>query len=213
MRGRHERVGQIATRMEPVLEQARRAGILIIHLPSDTMSFDLENTPARLLAENAPHLTPPPDLKIPDGALPIDDSDGGCDTPGDKEHKAWTREIATLIASKDEPSGGVAEGNEGRVSAASQFHHLGYDADAVRRLDGVEEKTRLAADIEHASSGLDDVPQNAADSIVEIAVATDPAVPDQSEPRLVPTDLLPPGFQSCQHPRAVQDEVGSGRSP
>jgi nicotinamidase-related amidase len=94
-RGATRRVGAIAQKMEPLLEQARKAGVLIIHAPSDTMNF-YQDTPARLLAINAPHATPPPELKIEDGPLPIDDKDGGCDTPGDKEHQAWTREIATL---------------------------------------------------------------------------------------------------------------------
>lgn len=93
--GATNRVGQIALRMEPVLETARRAGILIVHAPSDTMDF-YANAPGRLLAENAPRLVPPPDLKFKDGPLPIDDSDGGCDTPGDKEYKAWKRENPAL---------------------------------------------------------------------------------------------------------------------
>jgi len=38
-RGATERVGQIALRTEPLLEKARAAGILIIHAPSETISF------------------------------------------------------------------------------------------------------------------------------------------------------------------------------
>jgi len=94
-RGATNRVEQIAQRMEPVLEKARQAGILIIHAPSETMDF-YANTPGRLLAQNAPQLTPPEELKLKDGPLPIDDSDEGCDTPGDKPHKAWTRENPAL---------------------------------------------------------------------------------------------------------------------
>ena len=93
--GATERVAQIAEKMEPVLESARRAGILIIHAPSETMSF-YANAPGRRLAENAAEAAPPPELKFEDGPLPIDDSDEGCDTPGDKPHQAWTREISTL---------------------------------------------------------------------------------------------------------------------
>ena len=94
-RGATQRVEQIAVRMEPVLEAARRAGILIVHAPSDTMDF-YAHAPGRLLAENAPRLTPPPELEIKDGPLPIDDRDGGCDTPGDWEHRVWTRETPLL---------------------------------------------------------------------------------------------------------------------
>jgi hypothetical protein len=52
--------------------------------------------PGRLLAQNAPRSVPPPPLQLDEGPLPIDDGDEGCDTPGDKPHKAWTREIETL---------------------------------------------------------------------------------------------------------------------
>ncbi len=94
-RGANQRVAAIAVRMEPVIEQARRAGILVIHAPSDTMSF-YENAPGRLIAENAPQAAPPSEEKILDGPLPIDDRDGGCDTPGDHEHRVWTRESPLL---------------------------------------------------------------------------------------------------------------------
>jgi nicotinamidase-related amidase len=98
--GATNRVGQIAQRMEPVLDKARHAGILIIHAPSGTMDF-YAKTPGRLLAQNAPYAIPPhsaspQELKLQDAPLPIDDSDAGCDTPGDKPHDAWTREISTL---------------------------------------------------------------------------------------------------------------------
>ena len=89
------RVGLLAARMQPVLESARRAGILIIHAPSETMDF-YANAPGRLLAQNAPHVATPPELKLQDAPLPIDDSEGGCDTPGDKYYLAWKRENSAL---------------------------------------------------------------------------------------------------------------------
>ncbi|HEU0173381.1 MAG TPA: isochorismatase [Blastocatellia bacterium] len=93
--GATERVKQIATKMEPTLDEARRAGILIIHAPSDTMEF-YAKAPGRLLAQNAPRSVPPTPQQFDEGPLPIDDSDEGCDTPGDKPHKAWSREIKIL---------------------------------------------------------------------------------------------------------------------
>jgi nicotinamidase-related amidase len=89
------RVGEIARRMEPLLNRARAAGVLIIHAPSDTMSY-YADAAGRRLAEGAPQVTPPEELTPKDPPLPIDDSDGGCDTPGDKEHKAWSRETPLL---------------------------------------------------------------------------------------------------------------------
>ena len=52
-RGATGRVGEIARKMEPLLQKARASGILIIHAPSDTMSFYV-NTPGRRLALDAP---------------------------------------------------------------------------------------------------------------------------------------------------------------
>ena len=94
-RGATARVGQIAVRMEPLLDKARAAGILIIHAPSETMKF-YADAPGRKLAEDAPHVAPPAEPPLQDFPLPIDDRDGGCDTPGDREHRAWTRETPLL---------------------------------------------------------------------------------------------------------------------
>jgi nicotinamidase-related amidase len=82
--------------MEPVLEEARRKSILIIHAPSETMSY-YANTPGRLLAEQATKVNPPGAI-VPtkEPRLPIDDTDGGCDTAGDKQYKAWQRETPLL---------------------------------------------------------------------------------------------------------------------
>jgi nicotinamidase-related amidase len=94
-RGATERVGQIALRMEPLLERARTAGILIIHAPSETMDF-YAGSEGRRLAQSAPHVDPPEAAPLRDPPLPIDDSNGGCDTPGDTEHRAWSRETHLL---------------------------------------------------------------------------------------------------------------------
>ena len=69
---------------------------MTIHAPSDTMNFYAKE-PGRFLAQNAPRSVPPLPLQFDEGPLPIDDSDEGCDTPGDKPHKAWSREITTLM--------------------------------------------------------------------------------------------------------------------
>src|SRR5215469_34696 len=94
-RGATERVGQIAVRMEPLLVKARAAGVLIIHAPSETMDF-YAGSEGRRLAASAPHVDPPDATPVHDPPLPIDDSNGGCDTPGDTEHRAWSRETPLL---------------------------------------------------------------------------------------------------------------------
>ena len=94
-RGATERVAKIAVRMEPLLEKARAAGILIIHAPSETMNFYAVSE-GRKLTQSAPHADPPDATPLHDPPLPIDDSNGGCDTPGDTEHRAWSRETSLL---------------------------------------------------------------------------------------------------------------------
>jgi nicotinamidase-related amidase len=96
-KGATTRVEGLARRMKPVLERARANSILIIHAPSETMPY-YANTPGRLLAEQAVKVDPPAAIVpvINEPPLPIDDSDGGCDTPGDKQYKAWSRETPLL---------------------------------------------------------------------------------------------------------------------
>ena len=98
-----QRVGEMAPRMNEFVKEARRRGSLVIHCPSDTMDFYKE-TPQRKLAQAAPVATPKSELQrwcridlAKEAPLPIDDTDGGCDTvPLDKNYRAWSRQIATI---------------------------------------------------------------------------------------------------------------------
>lgn len=99
--GATKRVNLLAKKMEPVLEQARMAGIQIIHAPSDTMSF-YDSYPQRRVMMDLTLVPPPHSLGIKDPPLPIDASDGGCDTPGDYEHQVWTRENPLIRIAKQD---------------------------------------------------------------------------------------------------------------
>jgi nicotinamidase-related amidase len=92
--GATRRVADLARRMAPVIDEARLRGIQIIHAPSETMPF-YQEWPQRQSILRIAKIEPPAPLGLADPPLPIDDSDGGCDT-GDSFYKAWTREIATL---------------------------------------------------------------------------------------------------------------------
>lgn len=94
-----ERVGEMAPRMNALIQAARSRGCLIIHCPSDTMDF-YKDHPGRKLAQAAPKVATQiplegwcslkPEVEAP---LPIDDSDGGCDgCPDCPSFKAWTRQ-------------------------------------------------------------------------------------------------------------------------
>jgi putative heme-binding domain-containing protein len=94
-----ERVGEMVPRMNEVLKAARRRGVLILHCPSDTLDF-YKDHPGRKRAQSAPRV----ETRVPlqgwcslaqnrEAALPIDDSDGGCDgCPECASHRAWTRQ-------------------------------------------------------------------------------------------------------------------------
>jgi lysophospholipase L1-like esterase/nicotinamidase-related amidase len=94
------REGEMAPRMNEVIEKARGEGVFIIHAPSSCMK-PYEGTPARERAKSAPHAPRMPDKisewckQIPAEELtvyPIDQTDGGEDD-GPAEHAAWAKEL------------------------------------------------------------------------------------------------------------------------
>lgn len=93
-RGATERVNAMVGRMEPLVQAARKAGVLIVHAPSNTMKF-YEETAERRVAREVARAKPDLVREISDPPLPIDDSDGGCDT-GEPNQKVWTRQHAGL---------------------------------------------------------------------------------------------------------------------
>jgi len=94
-----ERVGELAPVMNRVIANAREKGALIIHCPSDTMTYYKDHE-GRRLAQAAPKV----ETKVPlqgwcslqghkEPPLPIDDSDGGCDgCPDSPNYRAWSRQ-------------------------------------------------------------------------------------------------------------------------
>ena len=102
-RSASERVQGMAETMNEVLKAARRSGALIIHAPSETMEY-YEGTPARLRAIQAPPAASPTELPHDDPALPIDDSEGGCDSdnnPGEVNERLWTRQHSAIAINQD----------------------------------------------------------------------------------------------------------------
>jgi nicotinamidase-related amidase len=89
--GAQKRCETLAKQMNPVLKACREAGILIVHAPSDTLGF-YTNTEPRLRALQAPEAETPEPVALEAPDLPIDDSDGGCDTDETTIYWAWTRQ-------------------------------------------------------------------------------------------------------------------------
>ncbi|NBV23761.1 MAG: isochorismatase family protein [Proteobacteria bacterium] len=95
-----KREGELAPRMNELLEKARAQGVFIIHAPSSCMKF-YEGHPARERAKAAPKAANlPADIgswckQIPSeeqGKYPIDQTDGGEDDDA-AEHAAWAEEL------------------------------------------------------------------------------------------------------------------------
>lgn len=103
------RVAEMAPKMNEVVKAARARGVFIIHCPSDTMEF-YKDYPQRKLAQAAPQV----ETKRPlerwcridpqrEPALPIDDTDGGCDCDEPvKNYRAWSRQIAAIEISDND---------------------------------------------------------------------------------------------------------------
>jgi nicotinamidase-related amidase len=107
--GASRRVAEMAPRMNHVIQRARQKGVTIIYAPSGTMDF-YAGFPQRDRLKNARY-DPSSDLiqdwyyldPEKESELPVDDSDGGCDTnPEPDRLEVWSRQIAVLeIDEKD----------------------------------------------------------------------------------------------------------------
>lgn len=100
--GANRRLAAMLPRMNEVVQVCRAVGMQIIHSPSDTMGA-YDGTPFRRRAQLAPAVDPPDPLPLPDPALPVDASDGGCDDePQCHTHKAWNSQHSAIgIADPD----------------------------------------------------------------------------------------------------------------
>ena len=99
-----ERTAILAAKTAPVVDLARDAGMLVIHAPSSTLDF-YKDYPQRRRIFDIPQVEPPNALDVTDPPLPIDDSDGGCDTannPLPVNYAAWKRQHPAIrIAGND----------------------------------------------------------------------------------------------------------------
>ncbi len=89
-RGANERLATLLPRMSETVTRLRERGVLIIHAPSETMSF-YAGTPARERVLAIPRVTPPQLAPHAAPPLPVDASDEGCDT-GEPPAQAWSRQ-------------------------------------------------------------------------------------------------------------------------
>ena len=115
-RGAARRVEELAGPMNELIKDARKRGVFIIHAPSTTVNF-YEGTPQRKRAQQAKAVQTsaplatierwgtawcyPDDKREP--AIPIDDTDMGCDCATKCEIvPPWTRQIKTIEIAEDD---------------------------------------------------------------------------------------------------------------
>lgn len=97
------RVGEMVPRMNQVIKKARENGITIIHAPSSTMDY-YKDYPQRIKMINASYDESSDLIRNwyyldlgKEGELPVDDSDGGCDSNPEPENvNVWTKQIDGL---------------------------------------------------------------------------------------------------------------------
>jgi len=92
-----KRFDALARKMAPVVARARKAGVQILHCPSETMGF-YADTPQRRRAQQAPSAAPPRPRPLRDHPHPISvRTNGGCDCePPCRQYASWTRQSARL---------------------------------------------------------------------------------------------------------------------
>lgn len=143
------RVDVMAPRMNAVVSAARAAGVQIIHSPSDVLGYYAE-TPQRRRMLAVPATTPPVPLDLPNPPLPIDDSDGGCDSGEPRRTHGpwpWTRQHPAIEVA--EPDVVSIRGDE----VYSLLSHLGIGTMVImgvhtnmcvlHRTFGIKAMTRL----------------------------------------------------------------------
>jgi len=89
--GAKRRVDMLAPEINRVVSIARENGIQIIHSPSDTIDFYKDTIYRKRILE-VPKVEPVELLSFSEPPLPLDDSDGGCDSGEKPWYRAWTRE-------------------------------------------------------------------------------------------------------------------------
>ena len=95
-RGAVQRAEVLAGKIDQVIGAARDNGLQIIHSPSGTIEF-YAGSPFRQRILAVPGIEPPEDIELPDSEpLPIDDSDGGCDSGEVPGRKPWSRQNSAI---------------------------------------------------------------------------------------------------------------------
>ncbi len=98
--GATKRCDVLAKKAETVVAALRKKGVTVIHAPSDTMAF-YKDSPQRKAILALPKVDPPKNRTITEPALPIDDSDGGCDDdPPAKNYRAWGRQHPAITVAE-----------------------------------------------------------------------------------------------------------------
>ena len=105
-KGASERVDEMVPRMNEVVRAVRDCGVTVVHAPSDTLGFYVDNAARTRVIECQP-VEPPPDIENDDPDLPFGAPEGGSDTGEVESHKAWSRQHPGIDI--DEERDGIAD--------------------------------------------------------------------------------------------------------
>ena len=95
------RLDKMLPRMNEVVVALRARGVQIVHAPSDTMDV-YADTPYSLRAQAAPAIEMPEAQDQTEPPLPVDSSDGGCDTGKARPEHRWSSQHPAIeIAGHD----------------------------------------------------------------------------------------------------------------
>ena len=153
-RGAVERLEAMVDRMNELVSAARAAGALIVHAPSETMAA-YAGSPARARVLAMPPVGPPQDLPHTDPPLPVDASDGGCDTEAGasgRDRRVWTRQHPRLAI--DEAADAISDSGpevysllHGRGIAHVLLMGVHTNMCILNRTFGIKQMVRWGVDI------------------------------------------------------------------
>jgi len=119
-RGATERVAAMAPHINQLAHRLRDHGAHIVHAPSETADAYARH-PARVGVTELARLDPPTPVRLPEPALPIDDSDGGSDTGETEATAVWTAQHPAIDI---DPSDALIDDDHTEIYSVLGHRHI-----------------------------------------------------------------------------------------
>lgn len=118
--GAVDRLEAMIPRIDSVTRALRDRGVFIIHAPSDTMDF-YEGSPARRRMLDYPAVDIPELAERDDPPMPVDATDGGCDTALTPGGEAW-KKTKKLPWTRQHPGVHIDESRDGIACVLEEIY-------------------------------------------------------------------------------------------